>query len=202
MTFVTAADSLKASERRLVAQSDALTELTARYTNPSEQFDDRLRSILEISARALHVERLSMWRVRRRSARSSAAWACIAAPATSTNPDPCCIAHDCPALLRRHRARARRRGRRRPDRSAHARVPRRAISIPNGIGAMLDVPLRHDNTPVGVLCAEHVGGAQAWTVDEQNFAHLGRQPHRRRHRRGGAAARRSPAWRKARRGRG
>ena len=55
------ADSLDASQRRLVAQSDALTELTTRYTNPGERFGDRLRSILEISARALHVERLSMW---------------------------------------------------------------------------------------------------------------------------------------------
>ena len=54
--------SLKASERRLVAQSDALTSLTGRYTNPAERFDDRLRSILEIAARALGVERLSMWR--------------------------------------------------------------------------------------------------------------------------------------------
>src|SRR5262249_58504091 len=54
--------SLKAGERRLVAQSDALTDLTARYTNPSERFDERLQSILEISARALDVERLSMWR--------------------------------------------------------------------------------------------------------------------------------------------
>jgi PAS domain S-box-containing protein len=53
--------SLKTSERRLGAQSDALTRLTARYTNPSEHFDERLRSILEISARALAVERLSMW---------------------------------------------------------------------------------------------------------------------------------------------
>ena len=35
---------------------------------------------------------------------------------------------------------------------------------------MLDVPLRQDNTTVGVLCAEHVGGARDWTVDEQNFA--------------------------------
>src|SRR5690606_27062743 len=41
---------------------------------------------------------------------------------------------------------------------------------PNDIGAMLDVPLRHHNTTVGVLCAEHVGGTRVWTVDEQNFA--------------------------------
>jgi PAS domain S-box-containing protein len=42
--------------------------------------------------------------------------------------------------------------------------------IPFGIGAMLDVPLRHHNTTVGVLCAEHVGGPRQWAVDEQNFA--------------------------------
>ena len=41
---------------------------------------------------------------------------------------------------------------------------------PNGIGAMLDVPLRQDDRPVGVLCVEHVGGPRTWTVDEQNFA--------------------------------
>ena len=35
---------------------------------------------------------------------------------------------------------------------------------------MLDVPLRQSNATVGVLCAEHVGGARVWTIDEQNFA--------------------------------
>ena len=35
---------------------------------------------------------------------------------------------------------------------------------------MLDVPLQADNHRVGVLCAEHVGNARAWTVDEQNFS--------------------------------
>jgi PAS domain S-box-containing protein len=40
----------------------------------------------------------------------------------------------------------------------------------NGIGAMLDVPLRQNRTTIGVLCAEHVGGPRLWTVDEQNFA--------------------------------
>ena len=33
--------ALNASERRLVAQSDALTSLTARYTNPGEPFGER-----------------------------------------------------------------------------------------------------------------------------------------------------------------
>src|SRR5262249_2051034 len=40
----------------------------------------------------------------------------------------------------------------------------------NGIGAMLDVPLRQDDCAVGVLCHEHVGGPRIWSTDEQNFA--------------------------------
>jgi PAS domain S-box-containing protein len=54
--------ALKASEQRLVAQSNALTGLTARYADPSDRFDERLRHILEVSAHTLQVERLSMWR--------------------------------------------------------------------------------------------------------------------------------------------
>src|SRR5688500_573141 len=57
-----AESSLKASERRLAAQSDALTDLTARYTTPGERFDERLQGILALSARALRVDRLSLWR--------------------------------------------------------------------------------------------------------------------------------------------
>src|SRR5690606_2499800 len=41
---------------------------------------------------------------------------------------------------------------------------------PQGIGAMLDVPLRQNGVTMGVLCVEHVGGRRMWTVDEQNFA--------------------------------
>ena len=42
--------------------------------------------------------------------------------------------------------------------------------VPNGIGAMLDVPLRQQHGTLGVLCTEHVGGPRTWTLDEQNFA--------------------------------
>ena len=57
-----AESALNASEGRLAAQSDALTDLTARYTTPGERFDERLQGILALSARALRVERLSLWR--------------------------------------------------------------------------------------------------------------------------------------------
>jgi PAS domain S-box-containing protein len=160
--------SLKASERRLVAQSDALTSLTGRYTNPAERFDVRLRSILEIAARALDVERLSMWRfdedgamircvgLHRRAGNAFESGSVIRRP----------DAPDYFDALDRERVIAAN------DAGADPRTCafREAYLVPNGIGAMLDVPLRHDNTTVGVLCAEHVGPPRAWAVDEQNFA--------------------------------
>ena len=57
-----ARDALDAQlQGRLAAQSDALTSLTARYTNPDERLDARRRSILDTAARALSVGRLSLW---------------------------------------------------------------------------------------------------------------------------------------------
>jgi PAS domain S-box-containing protein len=160
--------SLKASERRLVAQSDALTDLTARYTDPSDRFDERLRSILEISARALQVERLSMWRFG--DQRSTIASVGLFRRTREQYESGSVLhRHDYPAYfeaLERDRVIA----------ASDARTDPRTCEfrdtylIPNDIGAMLDVPLRHDNTTVGVLCAEHVGSARTWTVDEQNFA--------------------------------
>jgi PAS domain S-box-containing protein len=43
-------------------------------------------------------------------------------------------------------------------------------SIPFGIGALLDVPVRWRGRIAGVLCLEHVGGPRAWQLDEVGFA--------------------------------
>jgi PAS domain S-box-containing protein len=165
---VSAEDALKASERRLVSQSDTLTDLTARYTNPSEGFDERLRSILQISARALQVDRLSIWRF----TSDRAAITCAGLyQASDGRYEAGMVLHrrqtsDYFAALERDRVIAAH------DATSDSRT--RGFTndylVPHGIGAMLDVPLRHDNSTVGVLCAEHVGGARTWTVDEQNFA--------------------------------
>ncbi len=56
------------------------------------------------------------------------------------------------------------------DRRALPAMPVQSYLAPRGIGAMLDIPLRAGERLRGVLCAEHVGGPRAWTVDEQNFA--------------------------------
>ena len=166
-SFRNAADSLAASERRLVAQSDALSELTARYVNPGEQFADRLRSILRIAARAIDVERLSMWEFDDQHSlircvglhhqtgdryESGAVLSRAIAPAyfEAIDRERVVAAHDAQS----------------DPRTCEFRD---AYLVPNTIGAMLDVPLQGDNHRLGVLCAEHVGGPRTWTVDEQNF---------------------------------
>jgi PAS domain S-box-containing protein len=164
---VAAEMSLQASERRLVAQSDALTSLTARYAGPAERFDERLRSILEISGQALQVARLSMWRFEE----AAAVIRCegLYRPDAPYGSGLTLRRDDAPAYfaaIERERVVAA------ADACTDPRTRefRDAYLAPQGIGAMLDVPLRHDNVPVGVLCAEHVGGPRSWTVDEQNFA--------------------------------
>ena len=164
----TAADSLAASERRLVAQSHALTELTARYTNPAEHFADRLHSILDISARALQVERLSMWEFDE----DHTLIRCVGLyHLTGSRYEGGAVLYrrDFPAYfdaVDRERVVAA------GDAPTDPRTQefRDVYLRPNGIGAMLDVPLQRDNRRIGVLCAEHVGGIRHWTVDEQNFA--------------------------------
>ena len=160
--------SLRASERRLVSQSDALTALTSRYVNPDEPADERLKSILRLSAQALEVDRLSVWHFDddRDSLRCAALYRC---GADSFESGAVLTARDFPRYfeaLERDRVIA----------ADDARADERTRDfttgylIPNRIGSMLDVPLRQGAGAVGVLCAEHVGGARTWTVDEQNFA--------------------------------
>jgi PAS domain S-box-containing protein len=163
-----AEQALKLSERRLAAQSDALTALTTRYINPNEGFDHRLRSILQISSQALRVARLSMWQF----ADGQSTIRCVGMYRALDGQ------YEAGALLHRHQT---------PDYfaalerdrviAAHDALsdPRTQAFTehylrPHNIGAMLDVPLRHDNMTIGVLCAEHVGGRRIWSVDEQNFA--------------------------------
>jgi PAS domain S-box-containing protein len=43
--------------------------------------------------------------------------------------------------------------------------------IPQGIGAMLDIPIRFKGKLVGVLCNEHIGPPRPWLLEEQQFGH-------------------------------
>jgi PAS domain S-box-containing protein len=158
--------ALQASQRRLVTQSAALTAITARQTNPDERFDDKLRSILESAAGALSVARLGMWRFDPAHSQIE----CLGLYRDGSYEAGAVVRHD--QAPRYFAALAHERVIAAGDAHADPRTSEfdETYLVPHGIGAMLDVPLRHDNATVGVLCAEHVGGARDWTVDEQNFA--------------------------------
>ncbi len=41
---------------------------------------------------------------------------------------------------------------------------------PEGITAMMDIPIRRNGRVIGVLCYEHTGSPRSWTLEEQHFA--------------------------------
>jgi len=164
-----AEEALAASEARLAAQSRALTSLTERSIASDESFENRVNAILASAAATLAVARLSVWRLNRDTDEIE----CVNLH-QSTGPVLAGVGlrvprQVCPPYFAALEAE-------RVIDASDARTDSRTSGftdgylVPNGIGAMLDVPLRQAGGTLGVLCAEHVGGARAWTFDEQNFA--------------------------------
>jgi PAS domain S-box-containing protein len=159
---------LRASERRLGAQSQALTELTARQTGVSVTVSDRLRVILETCARTLDAARVSMWRFEDNGGTIRCDDLYELGPGRHSSGERL-YARDFPAYFNAI-------GHDRVVAASDAhRDPRtrefsESYLTLHQIGAMLDVPLRQEDRPLGVMCIEHVGGPRAWTFDEQNFA--------------------------------
>ena len=114
---------LRDSERRLAAQSQALTELTSRQTGVSVTVNDRLRLILETCARTLEVARVSTWRFED----NGSTIRCDDLFQTTTGQHSSgdrLYERDVPAYFNADRPRSRRRRVRRARRSADARVQR------------------------------------------------------------------------------
>jgi PAS domain S-box-containing protein len=165
---IMAEHALEETGRRLVAQSKVLTDLTATQALGSVAYSERLRTILEASAQTLDVERVSVWEFT--EGRDSIRCVDLLAAATSRHTSGVILLRDnYPNYFRgleRERLLA----------VADAHSDERTCEFSadylqtNGIGAMLDVPLRQDDRTVGVLCHEHVGGSRSWNTDEQNFA--------------------------------
>jgi PAS domain S-box-containing protein len=166
---LTAQQTLKASERRMAAQSRALTSLTATHANPNDAFEHRLQGILKVAAETLNAERVSLWKL---DNRSGSQIRCLDLFTLSTG------THEAGALLRQqdapeyfsaiqherviaaHEARS----------DARTRGFADSYLRPLDIHSMLDVPLRRGEEVSGVLCVEQVGSPRTWTIDEQNFA--------------------------------
>jgi PAS domain S-box-containing protein len=159
---------MRASEGRLGVQSQALTELTSRQTGVSVTVSDRLRLILETCARTLDVARVSIWRFEDNGSTIRCDDLFQKASGQHSSGERL-YDRDVPAYfsaIGHDRVVA--------ASDAHADPRTREFSElylkPHGIGAMLDVPLRQEDRPLGVMCIEHVGGPRPWKVDEQNFA--------------------------------
>jgi len=164
-----AEQALATSEARLAEQSRALTSLTERSISSDESFENRVNEILRSAALTLDVARLSVWRLNRETDEIE----CMSLYQDVTPirdgvgtrvPRQVCPPYF--AALEAERV---------IDASDARTDPRTSgftagYLVPNAIGAMLDVPLRQAGGTLGVLCAEHVGGARVWTFDEQNFA--------------------------------
>ena len=163
-----AEQALEETGLRLAAQSKALTELTAAQAHGSVGFDERLRVILESCSRTLGVERVSVWEF----SKDRSGIRCV--DLFEATP----VRHTFGLSLPRDRYpeyfAALERDRLIAATDAHVDARTREFSrdylVPNGIGAMLDVPLHQDDIAVGVLCLEHVGRERDWLRDERNFA--------------------------------
>jgi PAS domain S-box-containing protein len=163
-----AEEALAASERRLAVQSRALTVLTEASAENVRRFDDRLREILRVTAEALQVDRVSLWRID--ASHQEIHCECLFRREADRYEAGAGIARDAVpayfAALESQRVIAAGDAHRDP----RTRDFEESYLRPNGIGAMMDVPLRQGHGTLGVLCAEHVGDARTWTLDEQNFA--------------------------------
>lgn len=163
-----AEEALKASEQRLETQSRVLMELTGRHTESRGGFDEELRDILSAVANTLQVDRVSMWRIDddRRAIRCVCMFHRTGNRFESGAVLPRETAPDYFDALERDRVIAAENVLTDP----RTREFKESYLVPNGIGAMLDIPLRQDNRMTGVLCSEHLGSPREWMFDEQNFA--------------------------------
>ena len=164
---VDAEHALRESEQRLAAQSSTLTALMERQAG-NDILEDRVPEILETCAQTIGVRRASMWQF----SEDRSAIHCVDFYDVETQ------LHTSGQIIRREQFSAYfaalEHARLIAADDAHNNPATKVFSElylkPNGIGAMLDVPLHQNQTVTGILCLEHVGGSRHWTAQEQNFA--------------------------------
>lgn len=153
---------------RYARHEAALTTLTRSHLAESGSLARVLEQITEVVAKALDVNRVSVWRYNaNRSAiicdvlyeadrhryASGTELSADLAPAyfrALTDADVI-VAHDV-------------------EQDARTRELQETYLRPLGITSMLDVPIHSQGKAIGVLCCEHVGAKRHWKPDEQTFA--------------------------------
>lgn len=147
---------------------DAIAELARIWRRYEGDPDGAIRAITETAARALHTARASVWLL----AEDHSDLTCVDLYEVAENRHSSGIvlrAKDYPnyfaAMLEEETIAA-------DDAHSDPRTAEFATnySIPLGIGALLDAPIRTGLRLVGVLCHEHIGPARPWGLGERKDA--------------------------------
>lgn len=153
---------------RYAQHEAALTALTRSYVTEPGSLNSVLQKITEVVARALDVNRVSIWRYN--PARTAIGCDVLYQADSGTYSAGMTInATTAPAYFRAlgdadviaaH------------DVEQDTRTQEMLSSYlhPLGITSMLDVPIHSQGKAVGVICCEHVGEKRQWKPDEQTFA--------------------------------
>ena len=149
-------------------QQAALVKLTRSEVFATPDLLTKFRRMIEVSARTLHVERVSVWRYTddhqaircellyelstgRTSAGGELQSAAFPSYFEALLTSEVIAAHDA----------------RRDPRTGEFTE---AYLNPNDIGAIMDAPIHVAGEMAGVVCHEHVGSSRKWLPDEQLFA--------------------------------
>jgi serine/threonine-protein kinase len=158
-----AEDNLRQSWERLRQQQAALVALTRTEVFAGPDLNATFRQLVEVAARTLGVERVSIWRFTddRRAIRCQTLYElslgrCTAGVELNADAYPNYFA----ALAATEVIAADD-----AQRDPRTREFTDGYLVPLGIGAMMEVPI----PPDGVLCHEHVGPPRKWLPDEQLF---------------------------------
>ncbi len=161
-----AEDALRESGERWQRQQNALLELTREDLRGADEAVGP--GFLAVVARALRVERVSVWYL----SPDRAALRCVGLYESPLDRHSSGVTLTAPVYPNYFRALVSEEVIAASDAATDPRTSefRDGYLRPLGIAAMLDAPLRLAGQVRGVLCHEHVGSPRAWTADEQVFA--------------------------------
>lgn len=154
-------------ELRLQQQNASLAHLAAMQLSDWQNPEAIFREIAQVSAAALDVERVSVWRFSESFKQLECIGLYIKSKNLHTVSKPL-QAQDLPQYFNQLKQ-----GRVIAVNDVHNHPATVEFTQEylkdNRIGAMLDGSIWLNNEVIGVICHEHVDGAREWTLDEQNF---------------------------------
>ena len=162
-----AQEKLLQSEHRLQRQNASLAHLASMQLGDWQNPEAIFKEIVQVSAEALDVDRVSIWRFSEDAKQLECLSLYIKSKNMHTVSKPL-VAEQMPAYftcLQQSRVIVVNDVH---NHSATADFTHEYLEE-NHIGAMLDGTIWLNNAVIGVICHEHVNGTREWTIDEQNF---------------------------------